>query len=223
MVTPRPIPERGPMRRYAEAINQLSDLADALKIQPGLGYTVHRTAHGQTIKLTSKRVQNGEDGTTIQRFKVQALENDYVACRKLLEDGNLDTDDTATYYVAKPVELRVSYQDGATNSALGYTFTITFPTAADYGNTRKLTNTSDNSRYVNEVLFPAYAVGSEIYACEPEDKTGVLRNSVRLAWLDINVDARHYRPKYQRVAVCVQENGQTVTRYMYVAGGPIQA
>ena len=53
MVTPRPIPERGPMRRYAEAINRLSDLADALKIQPGLGYTVHRTAHGQTIKLTN--------------------------------------------------------------------------------------------------------------------------------------------------------------------------
>ena len=220
MVTPRPIPERGPLRRYAEAINRLSDLTDALRIQPGLGYTVHRTAHGQTIKLAQRRQQ--DDAIAIERFKVQALENDYVSCRKLKEDGNIDDSDTTTYYVAKPVELRVSHQDGATNSALGYTFTISFPTAADYGNTRKLTNTSDNSRYVNEVLFPAYAVGSEIYACEPEHKTGVLRNSVRLTWLDINVDARHYRPKYQRVAVCVQENGQTVTRYMYVAGGPIQ-
>jgi hypothetical protein len=212
------------MKRYAQAINQLGDLAQSLRIQRGLGYNVHHTAYGQVIKLD--RVsggEDGEDGSTIQRFQVRALENDWLECRKLKDNGELDDADTTTYYVAKPVQLRVSTLGGTTNTALGYTFTISFPTAGDYGNTRRLTNTSDNSRFINEVLFPAYEVGSEIYACEPEDKTGVLRNEVRLTWLDLNVDARCYRPKYQRVAVCVQEGGQTVTRYMYVAGGPIQA
>lgn len=224
MVKPATIPERGPMKRYAEAINQLGEAVQSLRIQRGLGYNVHHTAYGQVIKLEGRRITGdaGEPGTLVQRFRVTALENDYVSCRKVTEDGQIDTDDTTTYYVAKPVELRVGTQDGASNTALGYTFRISFPTAADYGNTRRLTNTTDNSRYVNEVLFPAYVIGSEIYACEPEDKTGVVRNLERLTWLDINVDARHYRPKYERVAVCQTVNGQTVTRYMYVAGGPIQ-
>ena len=30
-------------------------------------------------------------------------------------------------------------------------------------------------------------------------------------------------PKLTRVAVCVTESGQTVTKYMFVAGGPVQA
>lgn len=228
MVTPTKLEEKGPLRRLSRAINNVNALAQSMRIQRGLGYSVRHTAHGQVIQLEDKRTvaAAAEPGSAIQRFRITALENDWVTCRKLKEDGNVDENDTTEYKVAKPRELRVSTQDGATISALGYGFIISFPTAADYGNTRRLTVPAAGTtpaRYVDEILLPAYGIGSEIYATEPEDKTGVLVNSVRLTWLDLNVDARQYRPKFTRVAVCVSENGQTVTKYMFVAGGPVQA
>lgn len=223
MVTLPTLPERGPLKKYAEAINRLSDVAKSLQINSGLGYTVHRTAHGQTIRIGFKKDAQQPDVISVQRFRIMNVQNDWLECKKLTEDGELDEIDIGTYYVAKPVELRVSRQSGLAAGETGYQFVVSFPSSLSFGNERRLTNQTDNNRYVDEVLTPPYASGAEIYACEPEDKTGVLRQDVRLTWLDLNVDARHYRPKYQRVAVCVQENGQTVTRYLYVAGGPIQS
>jgi hypothetical protein len=226
MVSPSRLEEKGPLKRLTRAINSVNALAQSMRIQRGLGYSVRHTAHGQVIQLEDRRgTTTVEQAATIQRFEVTAIENDWVSCRKLKEDGTLDETDETVYKVAKPKELRVSTQNGATLAALGYNFIVSFPVAADYGNTRRLTLPASGStpaRYVDEVLLPAYNIGSELYATEPEDKTGVTVNDIRLTWLDINVDARQYRPKLTRVAVCVQENGQTVTRYMFVAGGPIQ-
>lgn len=225
-MTPQKLEEKGPLKRYASAINSVSELAQSMRIQRGLGYSVRHTAHGQVIQLEDKRAAAAtEPGSTVERFRITALQDDWMTCRRLKEDGNVDEDDTTEYKVAKPRELRVSTQNGATISALGFGFVVSFPTA-DYGNTRRLTVPAAGTtpaRYVDEILLPAYGIGSEIYATEPEDKTGVLVNDVRLTWLDLNVDARQYRPKFTRVAVCVTENGQTVTKYMFVAGGPVQA
>lgn len=225
MVSPRKLEEKGPLKRITGAINDVNALAQSMRIQRGLGYSVRHTAHGQVLQLDSRRTDTGvQNASTVQRFIVTSIENDWLGCVKLKPDGTISEDDSQ-HKVAKPVLLRVSSLAGTLFLEGGYGFIIGFQTPADHGNTRRLVVPADASnpaRYVDEILSPFYAIGSEIYATEPEGQTGVIVNGERLTWVDLNVDARHYRPKYTRVAACVVENGQTVTRYMFVAGGPIQ-
>ena len=220
MVTPHKLDEKGPLRRLNRAINSVNELAQSMRIQRGLGYSVRHTAHGQVIQLEDRtRVVAGEAASPLQRFQATEIQNDYVSARKLNSDGTLSTD-TTVYKIAKPKELRVATQTGANIFTWGDTFVVSFPFPTAYGNSRRLTS---GTRYVDEVLLPSYVVGSEIYATEATGETGVTVSGTRLTWIDVNADARQYRPKYTKVAVCVTENGQTVTKYMYVAGGPVQA
>lgn len=226
MVKPRKIAEGGPMRKYAAAINDLIDCVDALKIQRGLNYSVRQTQHGQVIQLENKQEKTTiKPGSRVQRFRVDQQYDDYLGCRKVTEDGIPDDADVNIYNVAKPLHLRKSTQTQVNYpfSQLGYPFSVLYPNQ-DGGAVRHLTaaNAGQPNRYIKEIVWPLYA-NDDIYAAEAEEKTGVIVNGTRLTWIDLNVDGRQYRPTYTRIAVCVLENGQNVTKYMYVAGGPIQA
>lgn len=225
MVTPEKLNESGPLKRLSRTINDVNALAQSMRIQRGLGYSVRHTPHGQVIQLEDRRGTSVvEPGSKVQRFAVVQPFNDYLSCLRVKENGAVDVQ--TTYYVAKPEQLRVSYQlsiaEGNRWRMLGYPFRLQFP-LQNGGATRQfaIDSIGQPTRYVEEVLFPQYFGGDEIYAAEAEGKTGVTVDGKLLTWIDLNVDARAYRPIYTRMAVCVTENGQNVTKYIYVAGGPV--
>jgi hypothetical protein len=215
MVKPPNIPETGPLKRYAEAINRVSDFAASMQILRGKSYRVRKTTSGQLLDFEKAKETQTVEGLVIQRFYIDEEYDDHLDCRRADTDGNPYGD---TVQIAKPLALRVSTYDGETDTTLGGTFTISYQSV----NARRFTDSA--GRYWEEVLWPAYEIGaSDIYACEPEGGAGLNVFGTDLTWLDMNLNARHFRPKMTQLATCVVENGVNVVKYIYVSGGPVQA
>ena len=215
MVKPPHIPESGPLKRYAEAINRVSDFAASMQILRGKSYRVRKTTSGQLLDFEKAKETQTIDGLVIQRFYIYEESDDYLDCLRADTDGNPYGD---LVKVAKPMALRVSTYHGQSNSDLGGVFTISYQSSSN----RRFTDS--DGRYWDEVLWPPYLSGdTDIYACEPDGGTGLTVSGTVLTWLDMNLNARHFRPKMTQLATCVVENGVNVVKYIYVSGGPVQA
>lgn len=213
MVKPSHIKATGITARLARGVNTAIDYAASMRIARGRGYRVRYTSTGQVLDLDREK-QEAVDGIKVQRFYIDEEYDDHIDCRKANTDG---TPYGSSVLIAKPLALRVSTYDGATLATLGGTFTISYQNV----NSRRFTDSG--GRYWEEELWPAYQIGaSDVYACEPTGGPGLtLWGNTELTWLDMNLNARHFRPKMTQLATCVVENGINVVKYVYVSGGPV--
>lgn len=226
MVKPQLLPERGPLKRYAEAINKLGEALQSLRISRGIGYNVQHTSYGQVLKIDVKKaVEQVEQSDKMQYFQVVEIFPDYLLCVKL------GSTDDPKFSVAKPLELRVSTQTNVTlNWADADEYIVSFRNVVEKKwNWRRLTSVT-TSKYFDEYLNPPYNpaifgatrnIGSVILAFKTD--TGVVDNDGnQCEWVDINIDSRHYKQTPYLTAVCVNTSTGAQTRYLYLSGGPPQ-
>ncbi len=200
-------------------------LERSIRVGPGL-----RASHekgGTLIELSGRMERGAADASPVQRFYVDFVLPNFLICRRSDDDGNpigdppLSAASPSAYLVAKPPELREDTYNGVTTTYLGNTFTFSYSEGQR--------QVSDGARYFTEEMTPPYASGdNEIYAAKPIGKTGYTYDDgdgfvKQLEWIDLNVSARVFKPRMTLVATCSIEGGVEVVRYMWVAGGPIQA
>lgn len=146
----------------------------------------------------------GSGGTTIKRFRIETVSDDYLVCKAVEADGTVPAG-AALWYIAKPAELRGSTYSGVTVGGWSY--------ALDSGAaTRTGTYTLADGQFVQgmttvEKCEPSYtALYTHIYASQVTPNTGVpdpQNASQKLTWLDLNVDARKWLPPRRMVTACL--------------------
>jgi chitodextrinase len=115
-------------------------------------------------------------GGTVTRYKIVSVQTNYLTCNPYDASGTVDTWETV--YVAKPPALRDA--DGERNRTVG-------------------------SSTVVEEIRTNYAANDDIYAIESSVPTGVVDGSSEsVTWLDMNVDARNWQPKFVEIEGCVE-------------------
>jgi len=172
-------------------------------------------------------------GGEVEQFMVTSVHRDHLHCKRATwraSDGNWDLEDEVIR-IAKPDELRKMGWDttglGVAIGIDGYQYayeaggtdpdesvnpnilrTTTLMDGADFG--------ADSVDYTEEV-WPAYIAGRTIiYATrvtqkpifvltQSEDVDGVPTDvSYDIEWVDLNVGARTWKPKYRKLRVCVE-------------------
>lgn len=186
----------------------------SIEVGPGLraSYGVNRTL----IELAGiQEILEQAEASELQRFLVTEDAADYMECVKVDDDG---VPYGSGVLVARPLHLRRTGFHGTTVNYRGGTFRL------EYADTTTRRCYDADNRYFDESIWPPYVQGdSEIYGMRPKGKPPVFRlDGTQLEWLDINVSSRIFEPNVTKVQVCQMVNGVNVTRYMYVAGGPIQ-
>lgn len=223
MVMPQTLPESGPLKKYAEAINRLTQAVKGMQLNPGLGYTVRRSSHGQVLSIQKSAKNEQESGAEVSEFFVLGHNRDFIECHKASAGSPINTTDV--YYVAKPWHLRVTTQLGQGTGMLaphlGFDFIVQMPLAdVDFGATRILWDRTGGLAYqkVQEVLDPPYLYGDIILCAQLEDAvSGLDPQGNAVTWVDLNAGGRHYRTKYQKQAVCIVDSaGVTRTKTIYL-------
>lgn len=220
MVKPAILPESGPFKKYAVAINRLNDAMDALRIQPGLGYSVRRSAHGQVLNIATQKMEAQEvGGLQIKRFRVTEVRARYLICEDDETTAPGDPNNPKVN-VAKPWYLRMypgfpvrEYPELGELTASTYLF----QGVPDY-NYRKLyigAISSNNKRFIQRV-FPVYEtnvlngntkiLAIESYAAEQTESL------LDVNWMDLNVDARRWEVPMKMSSAC-REQYNTSTGY----------
>lgn len=206
----------------------------SIAVGPGLraSYFADRTLVELAVVPEGGTAAPAEDETQV--FVAVEVQGDYLVCVK-------ESDDPATgtrYSVAKPQPLSATYQSFVPLAwADNDTYTITFVDTGLYKWNRRRLTSGTTGKYWDEFLDPLYGPsarsgetfeGSRITARKlkvPAFGAGTLGHDGQpIYWEDINVEARHYRPVPMLVALCVDDGtGNAVTKYAYIAGGPLQS
>lgn len=188
------------------------------EISPVGGRNIQQTRGvNGTLTIATPTVK-GEAGNPIQRFLVVAdgEGDDHISCRKQDAAGDPIGE---TIFIAKPRMLRVGVWNGLTIGDWTYSGTkeerlATYSGAAVAGGLQP-------GDKIKEELFPRYTEGEEIFATEADGETEAFAGGNQLTWIDLNVDARHYRAIRSLVQVCKRINGVDTVWYMVVDGGPV--
>lgn len=194
MVKPNHIDERGPLSRFARAINRAVDFADSMRISRGIGYQVRHDVAGQTLIIKRQPPQEAVEAGPIKM--VQIIENfgNYLTCQEY--DAETHTSSGEVLRVAKPFRIRQEGWVGTTNSFTfnGTLVNLTYTwTAVDYRTARdSISGTTER-----QAIIPVYKPGWLLFIAEPENGTGVFEAGdgdelVELTWLDLNTDAREW-------------------------------
>lgn len=174
------------------ALNDLRDYAQELAISPAgcRGLRASRTSNGTLLVVDQER---GTDSGSVKQFKIYLVQDDYYVCREF--DGV--SDGTEDIKVARPHTHRKTGWHGLTTiysfasfpgspGQLPVTFNYLGPTYRTASATISTGPTVDH-----EIILPPLGegsiYGSVIFACKPQNGTGV---SEADEWLDMNTDGR---------------------------------
>jgi hypothetical protein len=205
--------------RAASWLNKLLSFVKMTRLVEGVGYRLIQTTRGTALEIQPGK--NGASEGSVQRFKVVTVFSDHIACSRQLEDGTVESD---IVNVAKPLTLRAAHWTGQTFND----WTYSVQGDATDGRKRRATYAGveitaglKTGDYIYEVLRPSYDGASEIFAAEPVGKTGLEVGGVRVAWVDLNADARRYVAERDLVEVCKTVNGVVTQHRMVIDGGPV--
>lgn len=210
-----------PLFKVQEAMNELVAAINENQIASGIGYRLKRTANGTGLEIEIPRAeQTIGTASSIQRMRIVTVNDDYLTCRKQMEDGTVDNNSTL-FYVAKPHYLRVTILNAATID--GWLISISSP-----GNTRILTAAAGSGvtagLIVTQKLNYSYSSGDTIYATQPTGKTAVAHptiGGVKIDWLDLNVDSRNFHQTRIMLNACVLVGGVPTTKTIVFEAGPV--
>jgi hypothetical protein len=212
--------ERGLLKKYAAAINDLREDIKSHRIASGLGYKVKRTASGTILQI-----QPGSKTTTttnnIRRFQIIDVKPTYLECYPT-NDDNTDFESTTIVKVLRPT--CTAWNNTSTGMFSGWNY---YDNDTERGLMRVLKKTDRDINLIfrfNQTIFPiytgspAFGQGDWIFAVEDPKGFYAADGTEEIHWVDLNVDARHWAcTEPQRIAVCVDG----VTQYMYVIATPI--
>lgn len=198
-------------RKNWTEINKLTALLDAVRIE--------LRGHDAAIKNLQRRTGLfGEDGggSKVQRFVVFLEQDDYLQCQKQNPDG---TAVPGIINIAKPRLLRVTTWNGKTIGDWSYVGTSGARNAVYAG--QAIAGGLQPGDLIAEIMDPPYGfVGGEIFASQADGQTGVVVANERVTWVDLNVDARRFVAKRDRVEACKIVNGVQTVRKIVIEGGP---
>jgi hypothetical protein len=192
--------ETGFFKEVWKAHNSLVEYCRSIAVsQAGSrGVVVHRTVNG-TILNVDRKASDPPVPTVVDRYIVGIIEDDYLKCQKLNNDGTIasvvDGDNQIVYTkIAKPFNLRktgwhlltVQYYNDENPTLLGvqihYTYTSVVMRVARIGG-------PTSTDIEQQVIRPSYIPNkSIIFATKVENKTGV--SLVDSDLIDINADGR---------------------------------
>lgn len=212
-MTPQKLEEKGPLRRYAKAVNSLIDFAQSLKIQRGLGYSVRHSSHGQLLHINQQDVPApapSEPGV-IKRFVVKQIRATYLVCNEVAEWGEELTQ--TQYKIAKPESLRfyeasVVYNELADGVTSFFTQKHVIQGATDFNYRRlSLTNPLQTGQaWFLQKINPIYETNGQrgivnIYAASIPN---IIQdeNLAAINWIDLNVDARKWTVPLRYSSAC---------------------
>lgn len=193
--------EAGIARDIRKKINECIDAIAALRIADGPGYRVKRTARGTVLGIDRKTDTESILGTTVQRFKITEIEENYLLCRKVNTAG----DETSSSDVRV---LRPNYLTSGEGLLSGAIQPVSLVGTQQRTYTLRRTNptpppaTLDYS--VTEVLWPPYLADDIIFGISPViGGTLIQPEGEEINWLDLNVDGRHWQLELIQVGVCI--------------------
>lgn len=190
--------EVGPARKLRAEINRLWEETKALRISSGVGYNVKRTRLGTVLDIESAAVSTS---VYVQRFKVTAIEEKYLTCRKVDKD-DAETS-TTDYKVMRPYCTWHDNEDSMiTGADTGSLEDMTDSQSRTYDADVDVSGTAKTFS-VTQDIFPKYEAGSFIYGTNNVKGGTEEIDDLELKWIDLNVDARHWRLTEQATEVCV--------------------
>lgn len=206
--------ETGPAKELRKRINWLEDQLHSLKIMNGVGYTARRLATGTTLQIKIPKVEGVPSDLKIQKFKITAIGQVTLTCRKLLDDDTEASEIDHTVF--RPIKTR---PDEA--------FPESYIAASEFdieeqSRTFSITLTSGaitKNLFVTQEIYPLYKVNDIIFAASSIDGNVYDEESYESDWIDLNVDARHWKYTEKLIEGCVNNQIQ----YMMVLGSASSA